>query len=240
MSSNSTRAVRRAEKKTSTYARAKAEWGARALDQLVRRAACTYRAARMRDRRLGIVRTLLTGRRPQLGTRGRCAPRSYNSSSRARLSDCGGGGRKPVSRRPCRVATVRSTYHTAVVPAILVDEGARASRAPRHPRGTAGPRAHAHDLRGRAYAYWRTHAQTRASSALVASAQNEFWSRPGPSQSLHNRLTVRTVARAGFYNFSLVFASKPSLLFSPLGFRCESKINYISTRLFVGWEIAYY
>lgn len=71
----------------------------------------------------------------------------------------------------------------------------------------------------------------------MASAQNEFWSRPGPSQSLHNRLTVRSGARAGFYNFFSCVRFQAIiiiiLLFSPLGYRCVSKINYISTRLFV-------
>jgi len=218
-------------KKSHAYARAKAEWGARpARPSRVAHAPCRTHARRPTRHRSDAL-----GRHPPPpDTRGRCAPRSYNSSSRARLSDCGGGGRKPVSRRPCRVATARSTYHTAAVPAILVDEGGARIAGPATPERSWPARARTRSPRA-AYAYWRTHAQAQTTlPALVASAQNEFWSRPGPSQSLHNRLTVRSGARAGFYNFSLVSASKPSLLlFSPIGSRCESKINYISMSLFV-------
>jgi len=150
--SNSTRAVGRAAKRR---AHMRGRKPSEALGRLVRRAACTHRAARMRDRRVGIIPTLLAGRRPPPGTRGRRAPRSYNSGSRARLSDCGGGGggRKPVSRRPCRVATARSTYHTAVVPAILVDEGGARIAGPATPERSCWPARARARSRGRAYTY---------------------------------------------------------------------------------------
>jgi len=194
--------------KSHAYARAKAKWGARpARPSRVSHAPCRTHA-RLPTRN----RSDALGRHPPPpGTRGRCAPRSYNSCSRARLSDCGGGW-KPVSRRPCRVATAQSTYHTAAVPAILVDEGGARIAGPATPERSWPARARARSPRAsiRILAYARAGATTMP--ALVASAQNEFWSRPGPSQSLHNRLTVRSGARAGFYNFSLVSASKPSLL----------------------------
>lgn len=187
-------AARRA-RKTIAYARAKAEWGARPS----RPSRGAHALSRTHARQPIRHRSDALGRPPP-GTRG--APRScYFSSSCARLSDCSGGYGKPVSRRPCRVATVRSTYHTAAVPAILVDEGGARIAGPATPERSWPARARARSP--------HTHTEARTPrrehrAALVASAQNEFWSRPGPSQSLHNRHTVRSGVPAFLLFFSCV------------------------------------
>lgn len=233
-SSDPKKAVGRAARsRTRTRGRKPSE----ALGRLARRVAhatCRTHARRpTRDRSDGLDR-----HPPPPGTRGRCAPKSYNSSSRSRLSDCGGSW-KPVSRRPCRVAAARSTYHTAAVPAIrsLSTKAARASRAPRHPRG-AGPRAHAHDHGEQAYAYWRTHAQAQPWCPHLCRAHKTS-SGADRDQVSHCTTALPFVrARAPVFiifllcplpsphycNIIIIFSTRLSLL---------SKINYISTRLFV-------
>lgn len=122
-----------------------------ALGRLVRRASRTHRAARMRAGRLGIVPTLSAGirRRPvhaAAAHRGAIiAARAPDSRTAAAAENLFRAVLVGSPRRGRR--TTRRRY-----PRSLSTKAARASRAPRHPRG-AGPRSHAHDLRGRAYAY---------------------------------------------------------------------------------------
>jgi len=130
-----------------------------ALGRLVRRASRTHHDARMRAGRLGIVPTLSAGirRRPvhaAAAHRGAMiAARAPDSRTAAAAENLFRAVLVGSPRRGRR--TTRRRY-----PRSLSTKAARASRAPWHPRG-AGPHSHAHDLRGRTYAYWHTHPQER-------------------------------------------------------------------------------
>lgn len=122
----------------------------------------TQCAARMRADRLGIVPTVSTGirRRPVHAAaahrRAIIAARAPDSRTAAAAENLFRAVLVGSPRRGRR--TTRWRY-----PRSLSTKAARASRAPRHPRG-AGPRTHAHDHGDRAYAYWRTHAQAQPCS----------------------------------------------------------------------------
>jgi len=165
----------------------------------VRRATCTHWATRMRASRLGIVLMVYDDRRPvhaAAAHRGAAILAARAPDSRTAAAAAENLFRAVLVGSPrCGRRTTRRWY-----PRSLSTKAARASRAPRHPRG-AGPRAHAQDLCILILKYARPGAST--DPALAASAQNEFWSRPGPSQSLHNRHTVRSGARVVFVIFFL-------------------------------------
>lgn len=196
------RAVRSA-KKTNAYARAKAEWGARLSRPSSDVHALSHTHARQptRHRSDGL-------RRPPPGTRGRCAQRScYFSSSRARLSDCSGGGGKPVSRRPCRVATVRSTYHTAVVPAILVDEGGARIAGPATPERSWPARARTGSL----HTHTEVRTPRREHRSRTCGERTKRVLEPTRTESVTAQPPYRTFGRARrFCYIFLVSASKPS------------------------------
>lgn len=145
------------------------------------------------------------------GATGRAHPHSQPSglsgadASRARAPDYarrpgrGGGGGKPVSCRPCRVAG-RARVAGRLL-AILVSGGGSGSGAriagPRHPRGTA--RTHA-PARNTAAATQRTHARTYSAAVFLSppqpSTRTTRRSRTKTSSPVATQPSFRTHARS--------------------------------------------
>lgn len=122
----------------------------------VRRLAHTHWAPRMRASRFSIVLMLSVGRRlVHAAHRGAAILAAHAPDSRTAAAATENLFRAVlVGSPPCGRRTTRRRY-----PRSLWTKAARASRAPRHPRGV-GPRTHAHDLRIRILKHARPGAST--------------------------------------------------------------------------------
>jgi len=174
----------------------------------------------MRASRFGIVLMLSVGRRPvHAAHRGAAILAARAPDSRTAAAATENLFRAVLVGSPrCGRRTTRRRY-----PRSLWTKAARASRAPRHPRGV-GPRAHAHDLRIRILKHARPGASTEPH--LWRAHKTSSGADRDRSQSLHNRHTVRSGVPAFLLFFSCVRFQTIIILFYPLGFRCELKIDY--------------